>query len=147
MRSSGPLGTSRMPVASTTIAPGRPRAKRSYQETTASLTKPSSVARQGTIAGTQVRCGKTQSRIAIGENSREAEASLELGTRPRLEEKRMRCGGRHMDWIAFLAFGGAHSLPAARLQSNPAVVGDASRQSPAVRGGKQLQFQFRIERF
>ena len=34
MRSSGPLGMSRMPVASTTIAPGRPRAKRPYQSST-----------------------------------------------------------------------------------------------------------------
>src|SRR5271155_2998504 len=88
-----------MPVASTTIAPGWPRAKRSYQDTTASLTKPSSVARHGTIAGTQVRCDRTQSRrIASGENSREAEASLRLGTRPGLDEKRMRSEGRHMDW-------------------------------------------------
>ena len=36
-------------------APGRPRAKRSYQASTFGVTKPSSVARQGTIAGTQVR--------------------------------------------------------------------------------------------
>ena len=41
MRSSGPLGMSRMPVASTTMAPGLPRAKRSYQATTSSVTKPS----------------------------------------------------------------------------------------------------------
>ncbi len=38
MRSSGPLGTSRMPVASTTSAPGRPRAKRSYQSSTSGVT-------------------------------------------------------------------------------------------------------------
>ena len=35
MRRSGPLGTSRIPVASTTIAPGRPSAKRRYQASTA----------------------------------------------------------------------------------------------------------------
>ena len=34
MRSNGPLGTSRIPVASTTNAPGRPEANRSYQATT-----------------------------------------------------------------------------------------------------------------
>ncbi len=56
MRRSGPLGTSRTPVASTTIAPGRPFANRAYHSQTASVTNPSSVARQGTIAGTQVRC-------------------------------------------------------------------------------------------
>ena len=58
IRSSGPLGTSRMPVASTTIAPGSPRAKRSYQSSTSGVTKPSSVARHGTIAGTQVRSAR-----------------------------------------------------------------------------------------
>ena len=52
---SGPLGTSRMPVASTTMAPGRPRAKRAYQSITSWLTSPSAFARQGTMAGTQVR--------------------------------------------------------------------------------------------
>ena len=34
MRSSGPLGTSRMPVASTTITPGCPSAKRAYHSST-----------------------------------------------------------------------------------------------------------------
>ena len=34
IRSSGPLGMSRTPVASTTIAPGCPCAKRSYQSST-----------------------------------------------------------------------------------------------------------------
>ncbi len=44
-----------MPVASTTITPGSPSAKRPYQSSTSGVTKPSSVARQGTIAGTQER--------------------------------------------------------------------------------------------
>jgi hypothetical protein len=79
MRSSGPLGTSRTPVASTTIAPGRPRANRSYQETTASVTKPSSVARQGTIAGTQVRCSSARRPWRSGENSRAPAASTSVG--------------------------------------------------------------------
>ena len=34
----GPLGTSRMPVASTTMAPGMPWAKRSYHPITSSVT-------------------------------------------------------------------------------------------------------------
>ena len=38
IRSSGPLGTSRMPVASTTMAPGRPAAKRAYQSSTSRVT-------------------------------------------------------------------------------------------------------------
>jgi len=66
MRSSGPLGTSRMPVASTTIAPGRPRAKRSYHSIFASVTWPSALARQGTIAGTQVRLDRTVPPTRIG---------------------------------------------------------------------------------
>ena len=49
-----------MPVASTTSAPGWPRAKRSYQARTSGVTSPSSVARQGTIAGTQVRSREVQ---------------------------------------------------------------------------------------
>jgi hypothetical protein len=82
MRSSGPLGTSRIPVASTTIAPGRPLAKRAYHSTTASVTKPSSVARQGTMAGTQVRCSSATGPTDTGENSREASASARVGIRP-----------------------------------------------------------------
>ncbi len=60
MRSSGPLGTSRMPVASTTSTPGRPSAKRPYQSRIAGVTNPSSTDRQGTIAGTQLRARATQ---------------------------------------------------------------------------------------
>src|SRR2546425_4055797 len=48
---SGPLGMSRIPVASTTSALGCPRAKRSYHARTSGVTNPSSVARQGTMAG------------------------------------------------------------------------------------------------
>ena len=68
MRSSGPLGMSRIPVASTTIAPGLPRAKRSYHSMFSSVTKPSSVARQGTMAGTQVRLSSRIRPIATGLN-------------------------------------------------------------------------------
>lgn len=82
MRISGPLATSRIPVASTTIAPGRPRAKREYQSITSSVTKPSSVARHGTIAGTQLRCSRVTGPIPTGENRREARASSRVGTRP-----------------------------------------------------------------
>ncbi len=81
-RSSGPLGTSRMPVASTTIAPGRPRAKRSYQSSTASVTSPSSVARHGTMAGTQVRCSSRIGPSWTGLNQRERAASSAVGQRP-----------------------------------------------------------------
>jgi hypothetical protein len=60
IRSKGPLGTSRIPVASTTSTPGSPRAKRAYQSRTSGVTTPSLVARQGTIAGTQVRSRATR---------------------------------------------------------------------------------------
>jgi hypothetical protein len=71
MRSSGPLGTSRMPVASTTSTPGAPSAKRPYQSSTCCVTKPSSVARHGTIAGTQVRVASSSGPARSGENRRE----------------------------------------------------------------------------
>ncbi len=96
MRSSGPLGTSRMPVASTTMAPGRPRAKRPYQSITLSVTMPSSVARHGTMAGAQVRCAKVSGPTATGWNSRAAAASAGVGTRPRPASKRIFSGGFHM---------------------------------------------------
>ena len=38
MRRSGPLGTSRMPVASTTSTPGWPSAKRAYHSSTSGVT-------------------------------------------------------------------------------------------------------------
>ena len=59
IRRSGPLGMSRMPVASTTSAPGCPLANRSYHVRTSGVTSPSSVARQGTMAGTQVRSARS----------------------------------------------------------------------------------------
>ena len=59
IRSSGPLGTSRMPVASTTSTPGRPRGEALVPVEHVAVTKPSSVARHGTIAGTQVRCSSS----------------------------------------------------------------------------------------
>ena len=74
--------TSRMPVASTTSTPGRPRAKRRYQSRTCGVTKPSSVARQGTIAGTQVRVRATTLRPSrMGENHRLRPASSAVGHR------------------------------------------------------------------
>src|SRR3989442_1609109 len=42
IRSSGPLGMSRMPVASTTRTPGWPSANRAYQSRTSCVTNPSS---------------------------------------------------------------------------------------------------------
>src|SRR5450631_2031954 len=96
MRSSGPLGTSRMPVASTTSAPGRPRAKQRYHSSTSGVTKPSSLARQGTMAGTHVRCSRASGPTWIPENRREPAASTVLGHWPALAWCRMRSGGRHI---------------------------------------------------
>src|SRR2546428_565942 len=80
IRSSGPLGMSRMPVASTTRTPGWPSANRAYQSRTSCVTNPSSVARHGTIAGTHVRSAATR-RVpsVIGENQREPAASSRVG--------------------------------------------------------------------
>src|SRR5262249_19644658 len=96
MRRRGPLGTSRMPVASTTMTPGSPSAKRPYQDSTSGVTKPSSVARQGTIAGTHERSRSTRPLAsASGENSIEPAASAALGGRRRGSSWRMRWGGFH----------------------------------------------------
>ena len=81
IRSNGPLGMSRTPVASTTITPGCPFAKRSYQPSTSGVTKPSSVARHGTIAGTQVRSASWRRPARSGLNSRDAAASAASGQR------------------------------------------------------------------
>jgi len=81
MRSSGPLATSRMPVASTTSTPGRPSAKRPYQSITSGVAKPSSVARQGTIAGTQARVRASNAPTRSGENRRLRAASSAVGQR------------------------------------------------------------------
>src|SRR5882672_9616590 len=82
MRRSGPLGTSRMPVASTTRTPGRPAAKRAYQSRSAGVTAPSAVARQGTIAGTQERARATCARpMASGEKRSARSAWAAVGQR------------------------------------------------------------------
>ena len=81
MRRSGPLGTSRMPVASTTRAPGWPSAKRPYQSSTSRVTAPSSLARHGTMAGTQVRVRSRSGPTRSGEKSRLARASSAVGQR------------------------------------------------------------------
>ena len=81
MRSRGPLATSRMPVASTTSTPGRPSAKRAYHASTSSVTKPSSVARHGTIAGTHVRCSATTGPMRAAWKSRARSASSRVGQR------------------------------------------------------------------
>src|SRR5690242_3710063 len=80
MRRRGPLGTSRMPVASTTSTPGWPSAKRPYQSSTSGVTTPSSVARHGTMAGTHVRSrATTETPRRSGENQRERAASSRVG--------------------------------------------------------------------
>ena len=80
-RSSGPLGTSRTPVASTTSAPGCPSAKRAYHSTTSSVTMPSSVARHGTMAGTHVRVSSARRPTDSGVNHRARAASSRVGQR------------------------------------------------------------------
>ena len=81
IRSRGPLATSRMPVASTTSTPGCPSAKRAYHSSTSGVTRPSSVARQGTIAGTHVRSATPSPPMRAGENQRERAASSAVGHR------------------------------------------------------------------
>src|ERR1700722_18504285 len=95
IRSSGPLGTSRMPVASTTSAAGRPRAKQRYHSSTSGVPMPSEPARQGTMAGTQVRALSTNGPTFTGENSRERAASAASGQGAPTGSWRMRSGGRH----------------------------------------------------
>src|SRR5581483_4429564 len=91
MRSSGPLAMSRIPVASTTSTPGRPCAKRAYQASTSSVTRPSSVARHGTMAGTHVRCCAIRRRpTCAGSKSRAVAASSRVGQRADGSAWRMR---------------------------------------------------------
>ena len=85
-----------MPVASTTIAPGRPFAKRAYQSTTSSVTSPSLVARHGTIAGIQVREVSVAGPTWTGEKSFEAEASSALGQFTTGRACLIRSGGCHI---------------------------------------------------
>ena len=94
-RSSGPLGMSRMPVASTTIAPGSPRAKRSYQARTSGVTNPSSVARHGTIAGTQVRSQSRTGPTSTGWNQRALAAAAAVGQAGSGNACLRRSGGFH----------------------------------------------------
>ena len=68
-----------MPVASTTITPGRPSANRAYQSITSLVTKPSSVARHGTIAGTHVRVRASRGPTPSGWNNRASAAASAVG--------------------------------------------------------------------
>src|SRR6185369_13591269 len=81
IRSNGPLGISRTPVASTTSTPGRPSANRRYQSRFCCVTKPSSVARHGTIAGTHVRLRASSFPMRIGLNNSERAAPSAVGQR------------------------------------------------------------------
>ena len=96
MRSSGPLAMSRTPVASTTIAPGRPAAKRPYHSSMFGVTRPSSVARQGTIAGTHVRLSSVVDPTVIGVNSSDRAASVSTGQLAGRIECRTGCSGCHI---------------------------------------------------
>ena len=69
---------------------GRPAAKRVYHSIASSVTKPSSVARQGTMAGTQVRWRRERLPAFRGENRRERAASSIVGIRPCVGSKWMR---------------------------------------------------------
>src|SRR5580704_14964924 len=99
MRSKGPLATSRTPVASTTNAAGRPRAKRSYQASTDGVTSPSSEARHGTMAGTQVRDANRSEPTMIGWNSCDCPASKEVGQGACSGAYLIRSGGRHVAMV------------------------------------------------
>ena len=77
-------------------APGRPTAKRSYQSSTSSVTMPSSVARQGTIAGTHVRSSSLKRPATSGENRRDLAASSAVGQRASGSGCLMVSGGCHM---------------------------------------------------
>ena len=96
IRSSGPDGTSRIPVASRTIAPGRPCAKRTYQSMLSCVTKPSPVARHGTIAGIHVRVRRSSAPCRSGENRRDDFASPAVGQVPGRVSCRIFSGGFHM---------------------------------------------------
>ena len=69
---------------------------------TSGVTKPSSVARHGTIAGTQVRVRAYFDPSAIGENNCAAAASLTLGHEAMGSANFFRSGGCHMR-TAYLA--------------------------------------------
>jgi len=60
------------------------------------VTTPSALARQGTIAGTQVRCSSVSVPTRTDEKSSEVAASAALGQRPGRGSWRMRSGGRHI---------------------------------------------------
>src|SRR5262249_35357279 len=100
MRRSGPDGMSRMPVASTTSTPGLPSANRRYQSITSRVTRPSSVARHGTIAGTHVRDVAVLAPSPIGWNSLADAAASAVGHAVAGSSYFRRSGGCHM--VAFL---------------------------------------------
>jgi hypothetical protein len=68
----------------------------SYQSMTSGVTRPSSVARQGTIAGTQVRVRAVRPPMARGENSAAARAWSALGQWATGRSCLRRSGGCHM---------------------------------------------------
>ena len=87
---------SRTPVASTTIAPGLPRANLSYQASRSAVMCPSSVARHGTMAGTQVRCSRVIDPISTGLKSFAFAARARSGHGPGRGSYLTRSGGRHI---------------------------------------------------
>ena len=97
IRSSGPLATSRMPVASTTMAPGRPRAKRSYHASTLGRDQSVLARAPGNHGGNPGALPQSRvRRRGRAANSRARSASPALGQRPGCASWRMRSGGLHM---------------------------------------------------
>src|ERR1700723_3087204 len=120
MRNNGPLATSRTPVASTTSAAGRPRANRSYQASTAGVTSPSSEARHGPMAGTQVRAARRTPPTMMGWNSWACSICAAFGHGAASGAYLMRSGGRHAA-IGFLVGyhgGGLYFHQCARLDQS-----------------------------
>ena len=90
---------SRIPVASTTSTPGRPSANRRYQSITSRVTKPSPVARHGTIAGIHVRVAAVRGPSAIGWNSSARAAWSRLGHAAARGSCLMRSVGCHTSFL------------------------------------------------
>ena len=94
--SNGPEGTSRIPVASMTIAAGLPCANLPYQSRTSGMTSPSLDARHGTIAGIQLRACKFKRPTFNGENNKDLATSSGVGISPNPDGQRIFCGGFHI---------------------------------------------------
>ena len=111
---------------------GRARAVRTRRSPLAE-TKPSSVARQGTMAGTQVRSASSSAPTRRGENRREAAASSRVGMRPWPLANRMRSGGRHMARFSRVGGGARARQGVGTVAPSPAFVKMSLRAFPPKR--------------